>query len=470
MTVFLKRHRSNADPLSTSSISSMNADSMRAQRVLVMLTILGSLSLCPMMPTASALPMPDIDGDSVADLTLITVRRDGALGWKTRYSSTGKVVRLNPFGTSGDIPAIGSWSTAGTSQRVVIRNDGATGLLTWYEEGREQGLQFGTSASTILSGADFDGSGNSDAAIVTPQDGSLVWQVHLNPFTDGGVRGDSFSFGTESDRPFFINVNGDHDWYGIITQAHPPVMILRDPISQEERAVTLRETTYGLTPLPVASESGSDRVAFAKARSIDTMVWFFNLDGTLARRVRTPGTGTAIVGDYLPALAGEEVAITGQRSFNVASASARRSSPIVVRPSAPVGAFTVATFSAAEDEVDDPGLSGCQKLDPYDGSGVGFVWKPNSDTTFYAVAVLPGTLYGRVSTVEVFSGAGDRIKELTYFGCGNPDAAGPRCNHKDFALTGADYRRTYSSIILKVSLTGGTCATFYVADPSRRLD
>lgn len=412
---------------------------------------------------ANAVPL-DFDRDGASDLAAVRVRA-GTLVWRARLSGTNRVTKLTTFGVLGNHLAPASWRTAGEVTIALIAEEG--GNAVWRILESEQTLTLGSARDLLLSGADFDGSGLADAAAVRLDADQLVWSIAYDPFVDGQSRVEEITFGDRGDVPLFLNPDGVRDWLAVL-KSDGTIRMLNTQ-TREERAVSVAPRMAKLgRPLPLRGADGIDRLVFVRSRAAATRVHIWALDGTLVQRAAIRATSTVLVGDYDKRSPGEEIAVQGQREFVVYAPATRTSRKVRGKLGIAFDEININSFSG-NDRTPSPGLGSCSPANPNDGSG-GFVWKPNSDTTHYAVAVMPGALYGKVQKVEVFSGAGERIKELGYFGCGNPDARGPRCNFKDFSLTGADYRRQYGSIILKLSLAGGSCRTYAIDNPARRVD
>lgn len=418
--------------------------------------------------TALAAPQIDFDGDGKDDFVSVSPGAEQTLTWTFRASSTGSVASLSSLGKVGDHLAPGIWRRDHGSERVILSRDTAANTA-WTLEGSET-FNFGNGAGTAIAGADVDGSGLLDAIFVTKVNGKFVWTVRLDPFAAspaGGTEVAGIEFGSDLDVPFFANPTGTGDWFGILQSAEN-LIILRNPQTQEERQIAISPQLAALgRPVPVAQADGSDLLAFTEGVGGTTVIRAIRMDGTTAARNRLHAAETVIVGDFSSDLAGEEIAIKSARNFKGYNPSVRKRFGVKFDSDIPVDSININDFGGL---AADPGFQSCSSLDPRDGGKHGFTWKPNSDTTFYAVAVMPGNLAGKVSKVETYSSTGTFIKQLTFFGCGNPDSNGVRCNHKDFALTGKDYKRIYGSIILKVYFKDKTCGSYLLDDPSKRID
>jgi hypothetical protein len=129
----------------------------------------------------------------------------------------------------------------------------------------------------------------------------------------------------------------------------------------------------------------------------------------------------------------------------------------------PVDEINVNSFSG--DRSVPPAVS-CTSRDPRDGWKSGFVWKPNSDTQRFAVAVLPPDLTGNVRAVQVVTASGEPIQSLVSKGAGN----GNREAWQDRRFTGQEYQATYGVVLLRVALITGGCILYRIDQPGVRID
>jgi hypothetical protein len=341
--------------------------------------------------------------------------------------------------------------------------------VVWNLEGLLS-FSLGSGAGTALAGMDFDGSGLQDVAYVIKRDGGLVWQVRLDPFASdpaGGRPLDEILFGLDGDLPFFFDPDGTGDWLAVFRPS-TGLIRFRHPSTGEEREVAVPALLLSSgIPHPLKRPDGRDALVFAQRSGVTTVVRILEVDGQLSAKTRIGAGETVVVGDYDARFPGEEVAVQGGRSLKAYNPFAKKRFSVRFAADILVDGVNINSFSGP---ATDPGFESCSAANPRDGVKHAFTWKPNSDTTFYAVAVLPGALFGKVSKVEVFAASGAFIKQLQVTGCGNPDSNGPRCNHKDFQLTGKNYKSRYGSIVLKVYLKDNSCLSYYLDDPSKRID
>ncbi|RIL11988.1 MAG: hypothetical protein DCC75_01280 [Proteobacteria bacterium] len=415
----------------------------------------------------------DLDNDGTDDIfgVSILIDQSEALSWLARNSSSGQLSSLAVFGVNGDHLALAPWTDGVTPKLGKVSNN--SGSLVWSLEGSDTTITFGESTDTIIAGADFDGSGIPDAARVSEENGNLVWTIYFDMFASGTVS-DPIQFGVPGDTPFFANIDGVRDWLGVTrvddSSGH---VLLKNPDSGEEHSFTVRRGfALSSRPVPVAKADGTDLIMFEKVLGKRKRLTFFNPNGQIAAKKTVRGTGIVVIGNFDPNQAGQEAAVQNTNSFRIVNPFGGPPTKLDLDLDIPVDDINVNKFGVSDDDddtADDPQLGSCSRLNPEDGNG-GYIWKPNSDTTFYAVTVMPGALRGKIRKVETISSAGILIKKLAFTGCGNPDADGPRCNYKDFSLTGRNYKNQYGSIFVKVTFNTGACGTYFIDDPSKRVD
>ncbi len=423
--------------------------------------------------SASAAERTDFDGDGVSDLTYISIGSDSTLRWKYRGSKTLRSRNLATLGVAGNHITMAKWS--GKTELGVIGKDLSTNNVTWTVRrsgGELTSFVWGTVNDLALSGGDFDGNGLSDAAAVEVRGNILVWKILLNPL--GTPSQLEIPFGEKGDIPFYwVNASGPN----LISLLRKNLdgtasVFYRNPMTGEQSGVALgAKVSPSERPLTILNGSLAYLLLTKKSAS-STTVYLFRPSGSLFRKTTIRGGGDLVVGNYLKASTGEEIAVKNGRSFSVINPFSMKKADISLSAQVPVDDVNINTLGTW----DGGGSSGgggnggsCVARTPRDGGG-GFVWKPNSDTMRFAVAVLPPNLTGKTSKVEAYTSQGAFIKEIGYKGCGNPDGGIPRCNYQDRALTGSDYRRLYGSIVLKILLKDGSCVTYALDDPSRRID
>ena len=101
-----------------------------------------------------------------------------------------------------------------------------------------------------------------------------------------------------------------------------------------------------------------------------------------------------------------------------------------------------------------------------DGSGSGFLWKPESDHGGNAVVLMPPDLAQQVESAVLVDAAGSEIEAGVSSGYGNPDAAGER-EHFRFSEPGSAYA---DDLYVKVTLTDGSVRMYHIPNPGERYD
>jgi len=416
----------------------------------------------------------DFDGDGLSDLTLISIQSDGSLSWQALYSSGNTLTSLGNLGQNGDHIVLARWTSPSSPQIGVISvagngEDVIWSILSSGSQTRE--VTLGKKSGIFVSGADFDNSGLADAAVASKAPGGLSWEVVMDPFKTNSTAGESvkFKFGSAKRQFFFFNPFGQGDWLAFfrpLANGRESMLHMRNPVTKQVMRVrTKRINENSLRPQPVAQSTGVDLIAIATRRKTSTLLKFMDAEGRGVGQRKFVETGNIVVGN-LRSAAGEEIAVQGQFNFVVFNPAVGELSNLALQTGIPVDEINVNQFEGSVTPNPTPPPSGvCTAQDPSDGAD-GFVWKPNSDTQHYAVTVMPPALTGKISEVQVLSSTKQYIKSLTYKGIGN----GNRTSWQDYALTGADYKRTYGSIILKVILDNGGCLTYPISDPSQRVD
>jgi len=422
----------------------------------------GALALVVTTWAATVRSAPlDFNGDGTSDYVEVQIDEGGALSWHLLVEGTSSSLGL--LGEVGDhlIPA--RWVSPGGAPGIgVITVDGTEVL--WRVSGSGTPLRFGSPQDLFLAGGDFDGSGLADAVIRSRQGRKMRWRVKPDPFGGTSTSERSFAFGTPRSIAFYMNPAGSGDEAAIIQSRRVrgevrPIVRTRSLAGAVRSFATLTGFPAAAgRPWPVAQGDGRDALAFISAGTSQSTVECIGRRGVRLSRGTVAGAGTVLVGDYHTS-PGEELAIqSGGGSFSLYSCTAGDLGSITFGEGIPVDEVNINTFA-------DSAPEGCAPAQPNDGGG-GFVWKPNSDTQYFAVAVLPPSYSGKLSRVETITTAGEVIKGLTTKGVGN----GGRTAWQDYSLTGRDYKRQYGSIGVRATLDDGSCVIWEISDPSRRVD
>lgn len=382
------------------------------------------------------------------------------------------------LGRRGDIPVLGRWFGSFERFPGISVFEKEREEVTWRVQNPEGSIElvtFGGEGDLVVAGADFDASGVDDIAVVKLVNGAARWRVLLNPFggEPSAISERTLVFGKNGDRVLFASPDGATDYLGTFGRSRNGrlVLRLRNLLTREIRTFSRfpAALVHSSRPRPVALHTHADgsrtadRLAFSVSDNGRTTILVTTLSGQRVAQFRARDLKSFAVGE-VDSVPGEElILLTGAvaRVINVDSKQLTR-----VRIGAVtelVDEYQVAAFSSSSGG--GGVVTTCDPTSPFDGNE-GFVWKPNSDTQFFAVVVLPPRLTGLVSSVVVKRLNGDLIKELRYKGVGN----GGRTAWQDFSLTGAAYRSTYGSIQVEARLKSGGCLSYLIQDPSVRVD
>lgn len=422
---------------------------------------------------AAAPRQTDFDSDGTSDFTLVDIGSSGDLSWRAALS-TGEL-GLGTFGRSGDHLILSHWRDAAAPPELgVIQIDSASQQIAWtirLASGESVTALHGSASDTAVAGADFDGNGLSDGVSVGARGKSWVWKIVPNMLSGSPGAASEVVFGGTIDEPFYFSLDGKRDWLAVLRRGRGRELVVRarNPQTGRQRRIPLGKR-LGVTelPLPISSGNGPDLLALIDQSGVDTRILIKNARGRTVGRAILPGVGTAVAGDFAPDLPGEEVGIQTSQGFAIYNPAVRQSRSVLTSSGIPVDEININSFAQAPGRPDPqptlaPGV--CSQGDPTDGNE-GFVWKPNSDTQFFAVVVLPSALTGRAVRVDTRSPDGSVINNLVGKGVGN----GNRTAWQDFSLTGAQYRNTFGSIAVHVELSSGACIEYQIANPAVRVD
>jgi hypothetical protein len=446
----------------------------------------------------------DTNGDGRSDVVLVSILQDGLLQWKKQeiqYTIQNVAFKdfevFAYFGKAGDHLVPANWTNNVIPEIGVVAVNTADGSLIWrirLQDGSVREFQLGNRNDTIVSGADFNGNGYADAAVVKEQGGKLVWSILLDPLSPapGGVQ--ELRFGRKGESIFYWNKDGTKDYPAVFRKSHGRGNSARsanfvysaDLASRKVKKLNLGQNSrLRSAPLPVRAAEQYDALVFVNPRKDTTNLEIYNNKGKRSLSTSLPFKGTAIVSRFDTVSAAESIGVysdvtsqlfifnpfsRSRESFQLAQGipvdhiniNTFSSLPPNTPPSAP---GTTPNAPATQPSGSNDPVTNCIQRNPRDGGG-GFVWKPVSDTQRFGVAVLPSRLTGAAVTTEVLDQNAVVIKSLRSKGAGN----GNRTAWQDDSLTGADYRRIYGSIYIKVTLSDLSCESYLIANPGVRVD
>ncbi len=277
----------------------------------------------------------DFDGDGLSDTTRVsaaTISGDAVWVWSAVSSvddlslptptptptpspaespSTTPTLFSKNMGMQSDIPILAHWFGADVAPvPAVVRLNGSN--LTWKVLG-EQNLIYsftlGKAGNYIISGADFDGDGITDAAAVRTSGNKLNWTVMLNPLELQGRKSSTKRFslriGIGDQRIFFARVADGHDWAGVFgiyakgrsrAQFYNVVTRARKTFAK----LPIRLARYGRPrPIPMHTASGVDNLLFVTNDGADTTLSVYSLKGENINSTTRLGLGAVTIGNFL---------------------------------------------------------------------------------------------------------------------------------------------------------------------------
>jgi hypothetical protein len=411
----------------------------------------------------------DIDADSITDIFQTKVASSNNIQWYVRGSDDSTIVDKGIFGKKADVVLPLDWTGVPSLTKIVKSGDN----LIWTAKRAVEGVAigsftFGKTSYSVVTGGDFDGSLIPDAVTVRPFGSKLKWSIKYDPLADGSAgETEEITFGSSSGQVSYLNLDGDGDWLVVASKNASGVgysLRAKNPRTQEVRTISIGAES--LRPEPIRSPEGSDGMAFIKRTANKTTVSFRESSGVVIRsdvEFNAPGSsdGQSVIGDFNISDPGEEIAVKTNNSLFIYNPFSDTTTTMSGIENTPVDSFFVGSFSG----------DNCGALQMPDGFA-GNLWKPSSDTMYFAVFVASSKYTGKISKVSIYKASNNqKIKDLTYKGKGNPGLDGiDRQNYQDYSLTGSMYKNQYGSIRIQVSLNDGTCVSKILTDPAQRVD
>ncbi len=410
----------------------------------------------------------DFDGDGATDIYQIQEVANGNISWYLRGSDNQTVTNEGVFGKKNNQIFIADWAGQPSFTKVTKTNSAIVWSAQRLSNGADLGsFSLGSPSSFLIAGGDFDGSLTPDAVAVRKVGSKFKWTIKYDPFSDGSALVEELTFGDSSGQVSYLDLDGDGDWLVVASKNDSGATYsvrARNPTTDEIRVIQIGGEAG--RPQPLADPSGKDVMLFASISLSKTTIKFRDRNGEVFRApfiVNSPGSndGQVIVGDYNPNDPGEEVGIKSGTSLVMYNPFSDTTTTITGIEYGPVDSFFVGSLSG----------DNCSKLQLPDGL-FGSLWKPNSDTQYFAVFVAASKYTGKTAGVAIYNAITDRkIKNLNYKGKGNPDLNGvDRENWQDYSMTGSMYKNQYGSIKLRMNLKNGTCISGIIANPSLRVD
>jgi hypothetical protein len=271
----------------------------------------------------------DFDGDGTSDLTYLG-SNGTALTWNYLPSQTTGTTS-ETFGLTSDQISLAHWLDPNAPTLGIVRLSAKKSDLIWkipLESGLLAEEIFGKAESVFLAGGDFDGNGIADAAVVERGPRGLKWSVRLNMFSGEDKKTVKFKLGSEGDRVFFLNPEGEKDWAGVFGRDSRGRAVLTLRNLSTKKKLTIKKINKSFLnggnsrprPFPIKSDDGTDVIGFlgpSNEDPTDSRLTVYALDGTVLAKAPFQGTGTFAVGNFDPDDPGEEVAFQSTGSLQI---------------------------------------------------------------------------------------------------------------------------------------------------------
>jgi uncharacterized membrane protein YgcG len=257
-------------------------------------------------PLYAATPS-DFDADGISDRVWIDEASDGSLTWKASGSATNTATTIGTLGMSGDEPVMAQWLGIGT-QIGIVAADTATDTLKWSILGpnaTRMDRTFGKPGDLVVAGADFNGNGTADAAVVRLVGGKATWEFAYDLFMSESPSTVTSQFGKAGDRVFFARVDDSAvDWIGVMRKGNRnrSNARMRNMVTGQARQFSRlpKFASSGARPraFPIRQASGADLLGFQVEKAGITQLLVYNFGGTKIASELIPATGIVAVGDF----------------------------------------------------------------------------------------------------------------------------------------------------------------------------
>lgn len=264
-------------------------------------------SLLGMYTRVYAAAPSDFDGDGISDRAWIDEAGDGSLTWKAQLSASSTTTTLGSIGNSGDEPIMAQWLSSGT-QIGVVSADTATDSLKWSildATSARIDKTFGKPGDLVVAGADFNGNGTADAAVVRLVNGKATWEFAYDLFVDASPVTETLQFGKAGDRVFFARVDGGAvDWIGVMRKGsrNRSNARMRNMVTGQGRQFSRlpKFASTGSRPraFPIRQSTGGDLLGFQVQKSGITQLLVYNFAGAQITSELVQGSGAVSVGDF----------------------------------------------------------------------------------------------------------------------------------------------------------------------------
>ena len=265
---------------------------------------------CLMMASSAYAAVPnDFDGDGISDRTWVQIEGDKSLTWIAQLSSSQAQMALGSLGKAGDAVTMAQWLDGGTQIGVASLNP-TTNDIEWSirdSSGTVRTKVLGKKGDLVVSGADFNGNGLADAAVVRLEDKKAQWVVVFDLFAVDAPIEKRFEFGDAGDRVFFARAESGSavDWVGVTRTGTNSRTLARmmdinsGAVKQFTRLPRFASQGTRPRPFPIRQSSGTDLIGFSVGSGGKTSLKVFNLEGGAVSSSVLSGTGVSVVGEFL---------------------------------------------------------------------------------------------------------------------------------------------------------------------------
>lgn len=270
---------------------------------------IGLLGCLMVASNAHAAVPNDFDGDGISDRTWVQIESDKSLTWIAQLSTSQAQMALGSLGKAGDAIAMAQWVAGGTQIGVASLN-ATSNQIEWSirdSSGNVRTKVLGKKGDLVVSGADFNGNGLADAAVVRLENKKAQWTIVFDLFGVDSPVEKTFQFGDAGDRVFYARAESGAavDWIGLTRTGTNAKTLARmmdvnsGAVKQFSRLPKFASQGNRPRPFPVRQNSGTDLLGFSVGSGGKTSVKVFNLEGGAVSSSVFAGTGTSVVGEFL---------------------------------------------------------------------------------------------------------------------------------------------------------------------------
>jgi|GEM_PF-4515194 len=434
--------------------------------------IIGLLLVIFITPLSSALA-GDFDDDGIPDFIIIQPQEDDSLNWTSVTSSSvftehEMIAGGEGFGQVGFDVAAADWMGAGSPQLAITRETEEE-EIQWRLKGAESNhnVIFGSEGDSTISGADFDGNGLADAAVV---DSDGLYSIRLNIF--GDVEGGevtpstvSYEFRKRHARigfPTFVDNNnsGEDNPAFVLSRNNRSsnrsryVLIHQDEDGEQTR-VRFAGNTRGelIYAAPISTSTRDFVLTVTQIRPKRHQVRIHDSQtGEMLIRKGHRGPGTVVIGDWL-SRGYEQYGVRQPRKVTIVDPFVDGTQTVLVATESGILADTVNINSNQSGggngqcgvSVMRPAIV-CHQCAPN-------TWIPRSESDGRGVFLAHNKYNGRISSVQVVRKSDCSVLGTGRFaGLHNPWGATGLRSHWRYSQTGSSFG---NDLIIKLNRTNG---------------